>query len=693
MKHLKIYICAFALSLYILPLYAKLVEYSFDIGYKKVNFTGKSVTAMAIDNRIPGPTVEAYVGDILRVTFRNKMNVETSIHWHGILLPNDQDGVPYITTPPIRPQSSLTYQFEVKQAGTYWYHSHTGLQEQQGIYGSMIFHPKQGERVKTDRDYIVVFSDWTNEQPLRVLAHLKMSDDYYSLKKGTVLSWDKVLLYGWPALKNRLRGAFTRMGTMDLSDIGYDAFLSNGKREEHLVAQPGEHIRLRLINAAASSYFDVEFAGGPMTIVSADGVDVRSQKVKRLRIAIAETYDVIVKIPENKSYELRATSVDGTGYSSTYIGSGEPLLAPDIPRPNLFLISFGMGMHKSNKIHNNTSKPHHKSTMENNAVIQHMTDYKQLRSLEKTALPKHLPTKKIKLRLTGAMERYRWSFDNKTFLEKPNIFIKKGENVHLVLINKTMMAHPIHIHGHFFKVLNQHGDYGPLKHTVDVPAMGKLEVEFNASENKHWLFHCHNLYHMLAGMMRVVSYEHSTPLSKSIIKQFASNPWYPFRDLAALSQMTMGFIRLSNIRNAFELEFDYNYKDEYDVEIKYLRNLTRFFDVYIGAEFDRTDCTKKCTNCSKNTTTSKKSKNTFACGIRYVMPLIIQSELRVDSQGGVRLDLRSSLQLASRLLFEWQCNTDKEYRLALSYQANKKLLFTVAYDSDFKWGAGLRVIF
>ena len=135
MKHLKIYICAFALSLYILPLYAKLVEYSFDIGYKKVNFTGKSVTAMAIDNRIPGPTVEAYVGDILRVTFRNKMNVETSIHWHGILLPNDQDGVPYITTPPIRPQSSLTYQFKVKQAGTYWYHSHTGLQEQQGIYG------------------------------------------------------------------------------------------------------------------------------------------------------------------------------------------------------------------------------------------------------------------------------------------------------------------------------------------------------------------------------------------------------------------------------------------------------------------------------------------------------------------------------------------------------------------------------
>jgi len=371
MKHLQIYLYIFILSLYTLPLCAKLVEYSFDIGYKKINITGKSVTAMAIDDRIPGPTIEAHIDDTLRVTFRNKMNVETSIHWHGILLPNDQDGVPYITTPPIRAQSSFTYQFKVKQVGTYWYHSHTGLQEQQGIYGSIIFHPKHGERVKADRDYIVVFSDWTDEQPVRVLAHLKMDGDYYSLKKGTVLSWDKVLQYGWPAFKNRIRGAFTRMGAMDLSDIGYDAFLSNGKREEHLIAQPGEHIRLRLINAAASSYFNVEFAGGPMTIVSADGIDVQSQKVKRLRIAIAETYDVIVKIPTNKSYELRATSEDGTGYSSTYIGSGPPLLAPDIPRPNLFLMRHDM--HDTHKNNNDSDASSHKHHMKKKSILQYMT--------------------------------------------------------------------------------------------------------------------------------------------------------------------------------------------------------------------------------------------------------------------------------------------------------------------------------
>lgn len=687
MKNKKLLICALTLSLYSLPLCAKTVEYSFGINYKTVNYSGKLATAMTIDNQVPGPTIEAHVGDTLRVTFHNKMNVETSIHWHGILLPNDQDGVPYITTPPIKKQSSLTYQFNIKQAGTYWYHSHTGLQEQRGVYGSIIFHPQDGEKIKTDRDYVIVFSDWINEKPSRVLANLKRDGDYYALKKGTVLSWNKVLGYGWPGIKNRLRSSLNRMGPMDISDIGYDAFLSNGKQKEHLAALPEELIRLRLINAAASTYFNIEFAGGPMTIVSADGIDIVPQKVKRLRIAVAETYDVIVKTPANESYELRATAEDGTGYSSTYIGNGKIISAPDIARPNLFLMHHDM--HKDHK-DNDPGVRSHKHHVTGKSIIQHMTNYEQLRSLEKTALPKGKPTKKMELTLTGAMDRYRWSFDNKTFLEKTSIHIKKGENIHLVLRNKTMMHHPIHIHGHFFQILNKHGDYGPLKHTVDVPAMGQLKVAFNANEDKHWLLHCHNLYHMHTGMMRVVSYEHSTPLSKKAVKQFAHNPWYQSWDFAMLSQMMMGEIRISNTRNAFELEYDYNYKDEYDIEIKYLRNFTRFFDAYIEAEFEQHDCTQKCTSNSKNT---KSSKNTIACGIRYVLPILIRSELRINSKGVVRLDLRSNLQLASHCLFEWQCNTDNEYRFALSFEANKNFLLTVAYDSDFKWGAGLRIRF
>jgi len=315
---------------------AKIVEYHFDIDKITVNITRKSVEGLAIGGQIPAPTISATVGDTLVVTFTNKMNEETSVHWHGILLPNDQDGVPYLTTKPIKGKKTFTYRFKIKQAGTYWYHSHTGLQEQRGLYGALVFHPKKGERIKTDRDHVVVLSDWSNENPDSILANLKKDGDYYALKKGSVQSWVGVLKNGKFAIKNRLQSAWTRMGPMDLSDVGYDAFLSNGQEKIVLEAKPGETVRIRLINAAASSYFNVEYAGEPMLLVAADGMDVVPISVKRLRMAIAETYDVILKVPDNRSYELRATSEDGTGFSSTFIGIGDKVLAPDIPKPNLF---------------------------------------------------------------------------------------------------------------------------------------------------------------------------------------------------------------------------------------------------------------------------------------------------------------------------------------------------------------------
>jgi FtsP/CotA-like multicopper oxidase with cupredoxin domain len=259
---------------------AKLIKYNFDIDTKSVNFTGKNVDAISVNNQIPGPTIEATVGDILEVTFNNKMNQETSIHWHGVLLPNDQDGVPHLTTKPIAPHSSFTYKYQITHSGTYWYHSHTGLQEQRGAYGSLVFHPKNGELIKTDRDDVVVLSDWTNENPDQVLANLKKDGDYYALKKHSVQSWDRVFKNGTPALKNRLKSSSTRMGPMDLSDVGYDAFLANGQTESSLEAKPGETVRIRLINAGASSYFNVEFAGEAMIIVAADGIDVEPLKVK-----------------------------------------------------------------------------------------------------------------------------------------------------------------------------------------------------------------------------------------------------------------------------------------------------------------------------------------------------------------------------------------------------------------------------
>jgi FtsP/CotA-like multicopper oxidase with cupredoxin domain len=202
---------------------------------------------MAINGVIPAPTIEAQVGDTLQVTFNNKMDVEIILHWHGVLLPNSQDGVPYLTTHPIRAKTAFTYKFKIKHAGTYWYHSHVELQEQRGLYGALVFHPLGGEATKVDRDYAVVFSDWTDEYPLRVLARLKKDGDYYALKKNTVQSWNGVISNGWLAIKNCLKNSWNRMGPMDLSDVGYDAFLANGKRKKHLFSKEDETIKLHMI--------------------------------------------------------------------------------------------------------------------------------------------------------------------------------------------------------------------------------------------------------------------------------------------------------------------------------------------------------------------------------------------------------------------------------------------------------------
>ena len=713
------------LSLLILnagSVYAKVIKYQFDINTKTVHFTGKKIVALAINNQIPGPTIEATVGDTLEVTFNNRMDTETSIHWHGVLLPNDQDGVPYLTTQPITPHSSFTYKYKITHHGTYWYHSHTGLQEQRGIYGSLVFHPKDGERVKSDKDYVVVLSDWTNENPNQVLANLKKDGDYYALKKKSVQSWDKVIGYGQQAIKNRLQSSWSRMGPMDLSDVGYDAFLSNGKQEEYLKAKTGDRIRIRLINAAASSYFNVEFSGSYMTIVAADGIDVEPFQVKRLRIAVGETYDVIVSIHKSKTYELRATSEDGTGHSSTFIGSGEKIFAPDIPKPNLFLmnhnmhnmsgsgIEMSMGIksgkmmdHSMGESSNETantsgssnsygqmdhSKMGHRPKMQASPeqhkmqqnVVNYMTDYNNLRAIRSTSFDPDKPKREVILNLTGNMERYLWSFNNKTLLESDKIIIKKGEVIRFVLQNQTMMHHPIHLHGHFFRVINKHGKRSPLKHTVNAPPMDKIIIEFEANEEKDWFFHCHNLYHMKAGMARVISYEGTTKADQETFAKLAHDDWYFSGDISALSNMTMGMLKVSNSRNSLEIEYDSNYKKEYDTEIIYARSISRFFDVYAGGNFERED---------KN----EKPEHTAIVGIRYVLPMLIESNSRIDSKGKLRLALGSDLQLTERTKFGWDYNTEKEYRFNLAYEFNKEMLLAATYDSDFKWGVGLQVRF
>ncbi|RYZ63691.1 MAG: copper oxidase, partial [Proteobacteria bacterium] len=300
-------------------------------GKKTVDF------ALTVNGGIPAPTLEFTDGDDAEILVKNEVpNEETSIHWHGLLLPPDQDGVPYVNTPPIFPGQSHLFKFKLRQSGTYWYHSHTMVQEQKGVFGAIIIHPKK-KTLEYDRDAVVVLSDWSDENSDNILRNLRKDGDYYQYKKDSVRSYFGAIRQGGPALKNQLYNEWIRMGGMDLSDVGYDAFLINGKRESKLVdAKPGERIRLRIINAAASSYFYVSM-GLPLKVVSADGIDIKPVNTNEILIGMAETYDVIFTVPDDKSYELRATCQDTTGFASTWIGgAGEKVPAPVKPPTDLY---------------------------------------------------------------------------------------------------------------------------------------------------------------------------------------------------------------------------------------------------------------------------------------------------------------------------------------------------------------------
>jgi len=308
------------------------VRYDLTIDHKMVNYSGKKVHAVAVNGQIPGPTLEFTEGDIAEIHVKNNLHELSSVHWHGILLPNEQDGVPFLTTTPIQPMGTHVFRFPIKQNGTYWYHSHSNLQEQMGLYGALII-KKRDE--PTMPSYTVLFSDWTDEHPHEVMRMLKNANDWFAIKKDAVQSYGEALKAG--AFKAKFRQEWQRMNAMDVSDVYYDAFLANGKKEDSAPQfKAGDKVRLRIINGSASTYFWVQFAGSQLAVVATDGIDVVPVNVDRMIIGIAETYDVIVTIPEDKSYELRATAEDRTKATSLWLGSGEKVAAPVLPKLKLF---------------------------------------------------------------------------------------------------------------------------------------------------------------------------------------------------------------------------------------------------------------------------------------------------------------------------------------------------------------------
>lgn len=643
-----------------LPCAAEVVQYNLDISYKILNIVGKDVKAMAINDSMPGPTLSFREGDIARILFKNNADTTISVHWHGILFPSDESAV-YLIDPLIEPGETKKFEFPLKQSGTYWFHLHTEVRGRRGVFGSIVISPKDGEQIAADRSEVIVLGDWTNDDPDEVLHTLKSGNDYYSLKKGTMQSLLGAVQQG--ALMDVIKRSFKRMPPMDISDVANDGFLVNGESEIAIPALPGERVRLRFINTAATTYFYLQFAGGPVLVVSADGNDVQPVELDRFLIAIGETYDLVATVPEGGAFELRATAQDGTGHASVFIGKGKRVFAPDVPKPNLYkmnMASMGGGHERP------------------------MAPYAKLRSLHKTALPGDKPIREVILTLTGDMERYLWSLDGEEILPDRIIKVRSDMNTRFVLINKTMMHHPLHLHGHYFRVVNGQGDYAPLKHTVDIPPMTKRVIEFENNERETWSFHCHVLYHLLSGMALVVSYEDYETDSElpDILQDLYQDPWFFWVDGAIQSHMTDGIAVTSNSKNILSAEWEVGWQrvdeTEYDVELVYDRYFNRFLTAFVGVNF-----------------TNDYDRGIF--GVRYILPFNFESDLRIDTEGEFRINIGQHLQLTSRLgifgEFEYDTESDKEWVAGANYTLSKNFSLVGQYHSDFGAGAGVRFRF
>lgn len=557
---------------------------------------GKPANPITVNGTIPGPAIRMQEGRNVRIRVQNKLDDWTSIHWHGILLPFQMDGVPGVTYKGIAPNSTFEYNYPVKQSGTYWYHSHSGLQEQLGHYGPLIVEPAEPEPFDYDREYVVMLSDWTFEDPHEVFRHLKVAEGYYNYQKRTVEDLlEDIEKKGWAqTMRERQMWGEMRMSSRDLLDVtgATYTYLVNGRSPRDNwtgLFKPGEKVRLRVINSSAMTFFDVRIPGLKMTVVQVDGQNVEPVPIDEFRIGVAETYDVIVEPTDEQAYTLFAEAMDRSGYAAGTLAT-EVGLTAEIPAqrpvPSRGMEAMGMDMsdmdmgggmamdgksdatsgmkdmkgnsgmaggdsssggmtmasdassHAGMDMGANgedkqvpwalagrkiTHGPdnhgpgaamvarHPRNRMDDPGIgLKSTPDHKVLVLDDLKALgpwpDQREPEREIELHLTGNMERYMWSFNGKKFSEVDGpIPFHHGERLRLILVNDTMMDHPIHLHGMWMELENQHGDLRPRKHTISVKPGEMVSARITADAPGYWAFHCHLLYHMKAGMFRVVS--------------------------------------------------------------------------------------------------------------------------------------------------------------------------------------------
>lgn len=970
------------------------VEYHLYVKDTIVNFTGKNRKALAINGQIPAPTLRFTEGDSAVIYVHNLLNEEVSIHWHGVLLPNPEDGVPVLNTPPIHAKQTHTFRFRIIQNGTLWYHSHSGFQEQEGLYGPLVFYPAVQEKESGKMEEVLQLSDWRDERGSSIMRSLKRRNEWYAIKKKAVQSWGEAIVKGH--FGDKVQMEWTRMPGADVSDVYYQKHLMHGQPVRTFEKyKKGDSVLLRVINGSAATYYWLQYSGGKMKVIGTDGNDVMPVEVDKLLIATAETYDIMIKIPDNGQYEFRATAQDITGYTSAFFGTGPQVQAKDIPpldymvlmnemnRMTWMMKGMGMkmkmglymkmnmenmnmggmqmggmqgdmpGMNQGNmpnmmdtagnnmpmdhnkmdssmnmnmdsmqhgnmdmsdtaKKNNNmqnmdhsnmpgmqktttpkkttttpAKKPAPKKTTapgkkpaakkpapkkpapkkkdpmqgmdhgkmkmgylpekptrfnpglatslygvstpafntvlvnvqtqdtvpnKNKAMAGHdmgnmkmdtlpkkqnapanqqmnkqnnmgnmkmdtvpkkqnapanqqmnkqnnmgnmqhgnmnmggmkgnnnmggmqmnnmqpqdtsrsymlqtmmpktpmtgfdfppgngndvVLSYNMLRSDTATVLPKNRPWREIEITLSGNMQQYVWSVNGKTLSEQDMKFmIRKGENVRVVFTNATMMEHPMHLHGHFFRVINNQGANAPMKHTFNINAMATQVIEFAATEEKDWFLHCHTIYHMVGGMATIFSYEGTVsevqkayPGELRKFKREHGSLLFPWANASFHNQGTFGTLVLSGRKFRLDQDWRSDYKKNYDLETRfqYFLDKRQFFSVFAGAQFER--------NNKRNGKIINEIENTkvATAGFIYTFPFFINAEARFDHRGRFRFQLRrEDIPITTRTRMDVYWNTDKEFGLATRYIIAKYLALSANYDFQYGFGVGLAIVY
>ena len=533
-------------------------EIALNIGHSAFKVEGKSGHAVTVNGTLPAPIIRLKEGQLVRLSVTNRLDEDTSIHWHGLLLPFQMDGVPGISFPGIKPKQTFVYEFPVRQSGTYWYHSHSGMQEAMGLYGAIVIDPAGVDSIAFDREHVIVLSDWSFMHAHRIFQKNKKMAGYFNMQKQTLAG--QVAGRDQSASDRRMWGQM-RMDPTDISDVTGSTYtyLINGHSSVENwtgIFVPGERVRLRIINASAMSNFNVRIPGLPMTVVHADGQPVQPVDTDEFQIAIAETYDVIIEPKADQAYGLIAEAIDRSGQCRATLAPRTGMIAP-IPalreRPLLTMKDMGMGDMNmatggemagmdmsggdmagmdhsamghdmgSMKMRDPSVAPQVKmgpgvATLSPSPIDRtgerptglekadhRVLTYRDLKSLVPNPDTRK-PSREIDLHLTANMERYMWSFDGVKYSEGADpIAFRHNERVRVNLINDTMMPHPIHLHGHFFEVVTGHSGHHPVKHTVNVLPGGKVAFDLTADALGDWAFHCHMLLHMHSGMFRVVT--------------------------------------------------------------------------------------------------------------------------------------------------------------------------------------------